>query len=418
MPPAFSSSEPQDVDPKYASFSTTCRIPLHLMENLSVGRSRRQPQSISLRYNPISSRHRHIQRLTVSSDSFLSVSQLLSALQSMQSLSSLHIQRPYSNSVAEISSNTPIPHIDRKPRLQRLESLAISAPIPTCATILTCLMVPVNCALVLECHLASPGPYLDEVLNHIKGRMGFWGCEPTSGGSQCLQIDASHFQYSVEVPHQSPYMTVDRIRGHTRKIVKFQPSISLSIYWPQTLSGPERMSTITTLFSRCMASFQHSKYLPITLEIDVDNDLAITPELHGVILEWLALVSDYDSAGIYDVKLRTSQSVFLIMNAIQNSEILPDLSCLIFIKICFEGSRMLRRAWKLLLSSIDKRSRESESDCSVEFVLCEFSNFDAILKMTNAIVTSLSINGKDYNDFMDESMDDNDYDSDDTIHGH
>uniref|UniRef100_A0A8H7XWP6 Uncharacterized protein n=1 Tax=Psilocybe cubensis TaxID=181762 RepID=A0A8H7XWP6_PSICU len=314
MPPAFSSSEPQDVDPKYASFSTTCRIPLHLMENLSVGRSRRQPQSISLRYNPISSRHRHIQRLTVSSDSFLSVSQLLSALQSMQSLSSLHIQRPYSNSVAEISSNTPIPHIDRKPRLQRLESLAISAPIPTCATILTCLMVPVNCALVLECHLASPGPYLDE--------------------------------------------------------------------------------------------------------IDVDNDLAITPELHGVILEWLALVSDYDSAGIYDVKLRTSQSVFLIMNAIQNSEILPDLSCLIFIKICFEGSRMLRRAWKLLLSSIDKRSRESESDCSVEFVLCEFSNFDAILKMTNAIVTSLSINGKDYNDFMDESMDDNDYDSDDTIHGH
>lgn len=416
IPPAFS-EESKDVDPNDPELLTNGRNPLDLMENLTVGRSIRR-HSASPRYDPIPKRFGNMREIKLGQNSFFPMIDLLKALLNLKNLEVLNIQRPYDDPPTEISHKVPeFPSIEPVAELNSLTRLTISAPISTCACILKNIGFAPSCAVQLDCHLADVGPYLKIVLWYIERAMLSWGCDPIQGGCQYLRLDSLHFEYMIEGPENyDPDDADDELKK------KFQPNISLALYWSRSRSLEEHTKKVITLLSLGLTVFQSCHDLPVIIDIDIDDDLKVTHELQGLIIHWLKVISrNHTLAAVQDLRFRTWKSVCLIVEAVRDKKILPYLNGLTFYNMKFEGTdfRVLR-SWQLLLSYLGKRTEEENCDCVIDFVLCNFSDFEHILRIVSVAVASLTIDGKDYDATRnDEDMDEDSdgYDSDDTIHG-
>ncbi|PPQ92281.1 hypothetical protein CVT25_008588 [Psilocybe cyanescens] len=400
--PAFS-AENVAVDFNEPAFLTHGRLPLNLMDNVDVGRPiRRLP--VSSRYNFIPKTYRSVRDVTLSQSSSLPVIELLKALQSMECLEILRILRPFDDSPAEMSLDLPELPSNKLVNLRELKILTVTAPISTCACIIKNIRFQISCAVKLDCHLADVGPYLDQILMYIREVMPYWGCEPTDGGRQFLQMDASHFEYTLEGPKDNFESLDDVTYNH--------PDISLALCWPRSQS-PEEQPTqkLVTLFFQVMSAFQICDQRPNTLDIEIDNDLPITLELQDIIFQWL---ESENHTIIQDLKFRTWTSLRLFEQAIRTDYVFPLLNGLIFYKMTF-GSH-LKRAWDCLLSYLDQRDECPVS--AIEFIQCDFSNFDHVLRKASESVEYLAIDGREYKPYDDPMDEDSDgYASDDTIHG-
>ena len=290
--------------------------------------------------------------LSIDEIQHISLPDFLDILRPMKYLETLRVVRPPDNTICNFY---PSQALTSDVHLLCLSELVISAPLPTCAGILSFLVLPESCTIIVDA-LYQPEDDIRMIIARFEDILRNWTCEPLMG-RQCLHFDMTEVGFSIEGPAETDLSS----RRH--------PSLSLSLWWwnasqAQTLCA--MLPLLTSLFGRCD---QPPYTLSVTASKDVD--LRLYPTIRNLLRPWLEGLTY-----IQAIEFRGHQT-FMIMERLFRGPrlglnvLLPDLGDVAFIEVDFTTQR--RRYWRRLLKILKSRASEEVDSpiLQLDFVQCK-----------------------------------------------
>lgn len=317
----------------------------------------------------------------------ISLPDFLDILRPMKYLETLRVVRPPDNTIC---SAYPSQTFTSDVHMLCLSELTISAPLSTCAGILSFLVLPESCTITVDA-LYRPGDDVRTLIARFEDILRNWTCEPLTG-RQHLHFDMNEVGYSIEGPTE----TVFPSRTH--------PSLSLSLWWwnasqAQTLCS--MLPLLTSLFGRCDQP-------PYTLSVEARKnvDLRLYPTIRNLLCPWLESL-----AYIQAIEFRGHET-FMIMERLFHGRagldvLLPDLGDMAFIEVDFTTQR--RRYWRRLLKILKSRASEEVDSpiLQLDFVQCK--GYFRRENLLGRFGTVVKIDGNDCSDGDDDDDEDSDY---------